>query len=152
VANRRHNQILEAKVLLAMVRLETTAEGERIRRFHELRLRQARTPIFSLPWTLIHPIDAESPLHGETEEGFRTGGIEIVALLSGVDDVFSQPVHARRSYIASEVRWNARFADVLERGPGGRLRVDFRRFHDVRPVPIDPGARTVDAAVVTPAP
>jgi inward rectifier potassium channel len=132
VANRRHNHILEAKMLVTLVRTEITAEGEHIRRFHELRLRHARTPIFTLPWTLIHPIDDESPLADETEEGMRTGEIEIVALLTGIDDVFSQPVHARRSYVASEIRWNARLLDVLERGPRGRLRVDFRRFHEVQ--------------------
>src|SRR6185437_13645210 len=67
-ANRRRNQILEAQVNVSVLRDEITAEGKEMRRFHDLALARARTPIFSLSWTVMHPILAGSPLFGATPE------------------------------------------------------------------------------------
>ncbi len=132
-ANRGYNHILEAKVAVTLVQTEATPEGERMRGFHELALKHPSTPVFALPWTIIHPIDADSPLHGRTQEQLAQAGAEIIVLLSGIDDAYGQAVHARHSYIATELRWDARFADVLTRARDGRTRIDLRRFHDVQP-------------------
>ena len=128
-ANRRYNHILEATVLVTLVRTEVTAEGEPMRRFHELPLLHARTPIFNQPWKMIHPIDEASPLCGETPATLAAAQAEIVVLLSGIDDAYAQTVHVRHSYITSEIHWNARFADVMTLKRRGRMKVDFRRFH-----------------------
>ena len=37
-----------------------------------------------------------------------------MVLLTGIDESFSQAVHARTSYISREVVWNARFKSILE--------------------------------------
>jgi inward rectifier potassium channel len=132
-ANQRYNHILQATVFVTLLRTETTAEGEQMRRFHELPLVHARTPVFTLPWTIIHHIDEDSPLSGATPASLTAAETEIIVLLAGIDDAFSQTVHARKSYIAGEVRWRARFVDVLTRTDAGRIRIDFRRFHDTRP-------------------
>ena len=54
-------------------------------------------------------------------------------LVSGIDDSFSQTVHARYSYVPAEIRWNARFADIMDTTADGRRTIDFARFHDVTP-------------------
>jgi inward rectifier potassium channel len=46
----------------------------------------------------------------------------------------SQAVHARTSYLAQEVLWCHRFADVFTQTKDGRLAIDYRRFHDTEPV------------------
>src|SRR5262249_46190924 len=55
-ANERGNQILEAEVSLNLVRNTTTREGFSIRRFEELRVLRSRSPLFTLSWTVMHPI------------------------------------------------------------------------------------------------
>jgi inward rectifier potassium channel len=130
-ANRRRNQLLEAGVLVTLVRNERTQEGAGMRRFHALALVHKQTPIFALPWTVIHRIDETSPLHGETPQSLADAEAEIVVVLSGIDDVFAQPVHARHSYVASDLRWGACFVDIVTRPRAGRLKVDLRRFHEV---------------------
>ncbi|HEY0525980.1 MAG TPA: ion channel [Stellaceae bacterium] len=132
-ANQRYNHILQATVFVTLIRTETTAEGEQMRRFHELPLVHAQTPVFTLPWTIIHHIDEGSPLSGATPASLAAAETEIIVLLAGIDDAFSQTVHARKSYIAGEVLWGMRFADVLTRTDAGRIRIDFRRFHDTLP-------------------
>jgi inward rectifier potassium channel len=130
-ANRRRNQILEAQVTVSLLRDEQSAEGTAMRRFQDLPLLRARTPMFSLTWTIMHPIDEKSPLYGATSASLAAAGAEIVVALIGLDGTFSQTVHARHSYVADEIVWNRRFADVLSRAGDGTRIVDYRRFHDL---------------------
>jgi len=54
--------------------------------------------------------------------------------LTGLDESFSQTVHARHSYVAEEIIFGARFVDILSRAADGRRSVDYTRFHDVTPL------------------
>ena len=130
-ANQRANNILEAEVMVSLARDAETSEGVQFRRFEELKVARSRTPLFALTWTIMHPIDASSPLRGATHATLTAGHAEIIVVLSGADDRYAQRVHARHSYDSSEVVWDKRFADILSFGEGGRRTVDYGRFHDV---------------------
>ncbi|MEI9965701.1 MAG: ion channel [Caulobacteraceae bacterium] len=130
-ANRRSNQILEAEVMVTLARDITTSEGHRLRRFEELAVLRARSPLFALTWTVMHRIDPSSPLYGASPESLARDEVELIVVLSGVDDHFAQRIHARHAYGAHEIVWGKRFADVLSVTPDGRRVIDFRRFHDV---------------------
>lgn len=130
-ANQRNNRILEAQVTVSILREEVTAEGQRMRRFHDLALARSRTPMFALTWTVMHVIDEKSPLHRATPASLEAEQAEIVVALIGLDETFSQTVHARHSYLAEEIVWNRRFVDILDRLDDGTRVIDYRRFHDV---------------------
>jgi inward rectifier potassium channel len=132
-ANQRHNQILEAQMRLTLVRNEINREGQFMRRFYDLNLVRSHSPIFALTWTAMHPIDQSSPLYGMQPENFDEMEAELVVTLTGLDETFSQTIHARHSYIASEVLWNMKFADILSRLPDGRRAIDYSLFHEVMP-------------------
>ena len=130
-ANRRSNQILEAEVTVTLARDSVTVEGAQFRRFEELKVRRSRTPLFAYTWTVMHPIDEQSPLRGATLESLAHDRGEIIVGLSGVDDQFVQRVHARHSYSAAEIAWGKKFVDVLSIRPDGRRVIDYRLFHEV---------------------
>ena len=130
-ANRRSNQILEAEVTVTLARDSVTVEGAQFRRFEELKVRRSRTPLFAYTWTVMHPIDDQSPLRGATLESLAHDRGEIIVGLSGVDDQFVQRVHARHSYSAAEIAWGKKFVDVLSIRPDGRRVIDYRLFHEV---------------------
>lgn len=130
-ANRRSNQILEAEVTVTLARDAVTVEGAQFRRFEELKVRRSRTPLFAYTWTVMHPIDDVSPLSGSTEQSLAHDRVEVIVVLSGVDDQFVQRVHARHSYSASEIVWGRKFVDVLSIRPDGRRVIDYRLFHEV---------------------
>jgi inward rectifier potassium channel len=130
-ANQRRNQILEAQVSVAMLRDERTREGDPMRRFHDLPLARNRTPAFGLTWMVMHPINQESPLHGATAQSLAAESAEIVITLTGIDGTFAQSIYARHSYVADEILWNRRFADVLCELDDGTRVIDYRRFHEV---------------------
>ncbi len=114
-ANKRRNRILEAQVGVSLLRDEITKEGDFMRRFYDLKLVRNQTPIFALTWTVMHTIDESSPLYGATPESLVDNNSEIVVLLMGLDETVSQTIHARHSYIESEIFWNHRFVDIFSR-------------------------------------
>ena len=133
LANERSSQLTEVSATVSVSRLEETPDG-RVRRFHELRLDRAKVVFLPLHWVVVHPIDETSPLFGVSADGFRRSEAEILILLSGIDETFSQTVHARSSYRAEEVVWGARFADMFLRTGDGLVGVDMRKLHDIEPV------------------
>ncbi len=56
--------------------------------------------------------------------------MEIIVVLSGTDETYSDKIYARHSYLPDEVVWNKRFVDILS-VRHGRRHVDLSRFHDV---------------------
>ncbi len=135
-ANQRYNQILEAQMRLTLVRDEVTAEGEFFRRFYDLPLVRSQTPVFALSWSVMHRLEPGSPLYGCTPEILAAAQVELVIILTGLDESFSQTVHARHSYIASEILWNMRFADILSKDEDGIRYVNYAHFHEVEPVAV----------------
>lgn len=134
LANQRRNQILQAQVDVALLRDEETAEGDTIRRFYDLQLSRRRSPVFALSFTVMHPIDENSPFYGATPTQLTAQNAELVVTVAGVDETIAQPVHARASYTADDIMWGHRFVDVMGWTEDGRRVIDYRRFHDTVPV------------------
>jgi inward rectifier potassium channel len=132
-ANQRGNQILNASVTLTFAFQAVTREGIVMRRFQELKLVRARTPLFALSWTVMHRIDDTSPLYAATHDALIDNQVELIAMLSGTDDTLSETIYARHSYKPDHIRWNHRFADVLSVDARGRRVVNLHRFHDTEP-------------------
>ncbi|MDQ2098940.1 MAG: ion channel [Tychonema bourrellyi B0820] len=133
-ANHRSNQILEAQQRVTLIRDEVTSDGEYMRRFYDLQLVRSQSPIFALTWTVMHVIDENSPLYKLTPKDLKEQQAEIVVTLTGIDETVSQTIHARHSFVASEVLWDMRFVDILLRTPEGKRVVDYTRFHEVKAV------------------
>ena len=134
LANRRRNQILEAEVAAMLLRDERTREGVLIRRFYDLPLARTRTPVFALTFSVMHPIDRDSPLDGATAASLAAENAELVVTASGIDETIAARVHARTSYLPQEILWNRRFVDVIGWTDDGRRIIDYRRFHDTVPL------------------
>lgn len=145
IVNQRRNQIVELEAKVVLSRFVTT-NGVTVRRFDDLALERRRVTFFPLAWTVVHPIDETSPLHGTTAGQLAACGAEFLVLLAGTDDTFSQTVHARSSYHASEVVWGARFRDMFNPPTAdGVLSIDIRRLDEVD-IEVTAAPATADAA------
>jgi inward rectifier potassium channel len=130
-ANKRRNQILEAQMRVYLMRDEVTREGQHIRRIHDLPLLRSQTPGFNLSWTVIHPIEEDSPLYGYSSEALVQMNSSIVISLSGIDETVTQVVHARHTYTAQDIFWNHRFVDIIHFTQEGDRYIDYNCFHEV---------------------
>lgn len=136
-ANRRDSHILEAQIQVNFLRNEISQEGHQLRRFYDINLIRSRTPVFGLSWLIMHQIDEKSPLFGETLESIEKSEGEIWITLTGIDETFSQTIHARHSYTLSDIVWNQRFVDIFARKYNGERYIDLSRFHDVIPLSVN---------------
>ena len=113
IANLRSSQILDLEAQVIFSRLESEG-GRTVRRFSRLDLERDKVSFFPLAWTIVHPIDASSPLFGLTADSCSQGDAEFLILLTGIDETFSQTVHTRSSYKADEILWGVRFKSLIE--------------------------------------
>jgi inward rectifier potassium channel len=129
-ANQRGEAIMDASIVVTLARQHTTLEGVTMRRFQELKLMRSNNSLFALSWTVMHPIDRESPLYGLTPEDMDAQDMEIIVMLNGLDEILADRIYARHAYWADEIVWNRRFVDVISVTPAGHRMVDLTQFHD----------------------
>jgi inward rectifier potassium channel len=132
IANRRRSEIIQVEAQVLYSAMTSDGRGGRVRRYVPLPLERNKVTFFPLAWTIVHPIDEASPFTGKTAAVLEEDEVEILVLLSGIDDTFGQTVHARTSYRADEIIWGARFRSMfLPNDTASRVSVDISRLHDV---------------------
>ena len=134
IANKRDNRIIEARIQVSLLQNEISSEGIELRRVYNLQLMRSESPSFRLSWTVMHPIDENSPLFGKTAASLLDTDTEIIVILTGLDETFSQTIHARYVYNTHDIRWGMRFVDILNKADTGKYSIDYKHFHDVIPI------------------
>ena len=132
-ANQRHNLVFEARAAVSLVKDELV-DGATFRWFRDLALERSSTPVFMLTWTIMHRIGPDSPLATYLRGAKLPPDVEILVVLSGTDEGSGQTIHARWAYRPDDIRWNARFEDIIGVLPDGVRTIDYRRFHEVKDV------------------
>lgn len=135
IANQRSSQLidLEARVLLSRRKRDGVTSSDR--EFLPLALERERVAFFPLTWTVVHAIDAASPLSDWTGEDLAQCDAEFLILLNAFEETFSQIVHTRSSYKSAEVVWGARFQSMFEPvDEDGVLAVDIHKLHEIERV------------------
>jgi inward rectifier potassium channel len=131
IANARDNQLIEADIQVMLSMKDKTKGREAKRVFHNLSLERQKVTFFSLTWTVVHPIDKESPLYGLSAGELKESDAEFLILFKAFDDTFSQTVHSRSSYKYDEIIWNAAFRSVYLDAKSGVSTIDMRIIHEI---------------------
>jgi len=132
--NARGNDVVAATISVTAVMVHVTPEGQHLRRLVDLPLVRSRSPLFTLSWTVMHPLNADSPLHDCDPERLSERIFSIVVSLTGYDGTLAQTIHARKIYYPEDVQVGRRFVDVISQLADGRLMIDFTRFHETEAV------------------
>ncbi|MFL5608059.1 MAG: ion channel [Gemmatimonadaceae bacterium] len=133
IANARSNQLMELEAKVLYSRLDGMT-----RRYDQLKLERTKVVFFPLSWTIVHPIDESSPLWGVTHAELVEHDAEFDILMGGIDETFSQMVHARSSYKPAEIVFGSRFANIYNPvGPDGTISIDVSRLSDIEEAPLE---------------
>jgi inward rectifier potassium channel len=117
----RHNLTdAEIKVTLA---LQLQEDGNSSYKFYDLPLERGRVDTLMMNWTVVHPIDDQSPLLGLAPEDFRAADVEIYVQIRGFDDVYSTTVIQRTSYTFDEIKFDAKFLPMYHESEDGKTTI-----------------------------
>jgi inward rectifier potassium channel len=130
VANRRTNNLMEIEAQVLLMTVESTDRGP-MRKYRPLALERTSVLFLPLTWTIVHPINPDSPLWGMTADQFARHQAEFLILIKAFDDTFFQTVHARRSYRHEEVVWGARFVPAFAVDSRGQMVLDLDRLSEI---------------------
>ncbi|TND08143.1 MAG: K+ channel, inward rectifier [Bacteroidetes bacterium] len=141
IVNQRSNQLIEVE---AEVTLSYQEKGKNARSFAALGLERNRINLFPLSWTVVHPINEESPFYGMSEKDLRETEAEIIILIKAFDDTFSQTVYSRSSYQMSELVWGSKFLPMFSRAESGKTLVDLRLIDAMEKVQLPVNAKVLE--------
>ncbi len=115
IANPRKNELIEVKAKVIFSHLEET-NGVKVRRYTPLHLEIDFINMFPLPWTIVHPLDDESPIKDASKASLIKSQSEFIIMLRGYDEAFNQEVHKVYSYRANEILFGYDFVPMFDTG------------------------------------
>lgn len=131
LVNSRKNQLIELKAQVLFSRF-VEKNGTTSRSFDLLTLERESVSFLPLAWTLVHPIDENSPLFGLTEADFERLDVEILIVISAMDETFAQTVHTRSSYKSNEIKFGYKFANLYNEIMANEpISIDIRRLSQI---------------------
>jgi len=129
LANQRRNILLDLEVEL-IFSYNADVNGKTVRQFFPLELERKSVSILTMNWTIVHPLNEDSPVYGMSPEQLEQTEAGFAVLLKAFDETFSQTVHSRTTYQANEIVWDAKFKPVFDRDPNGRIVLDLSKINE----------------------
>lgn len=131
----------------ANVTLGMTIEenGVSMNRFYQLELEFNTVNALTLSWTLVHPITEKSPLYNFTKADFENIKGEILVFIKAFDDMFSNIVVARTSYVFGEIHYGGKFEPMYERADtGDKTIIYLDKLNSFKPAALNSTNEMVD--------
>ncbi|HKP15001.1 MAG TPA: hypothetical protein VJT85_03025 [Gemmatimonadaceae bacterium] len=130
IVNVQPGELSDVQVRLSVTMLEDVegSKGRRERNFYPLALERGSVDLFTLHWTIVHPITEDSPFKGATPDTLRDAQAELLVLVNAHEETFSTRVTARASYWWDEIRWDAKFASIFSSSAEEVLAIDVERL------------------------
>jgi inward rectifier potassium channel len=125
IANQRNNNIMELEARLLAVLVDKDFN----RKYYDMKLERYSVYFFPLSWTIVHPIDEDSPIFEKSLEELKEKQFEILILIKGYDDTFNQIVHSRYSYTFDEIIWGAKFVRSFNTNSRGDIILKLEDIH-----------------------
>jgi inward rectifier potassium channel len=129
ISNLRRNVLIDLDVEVIFSYNEMMGDKP-VRKFFPLELERNKVSILTLNWTIVHPLDENSPLADITPDDLEKAQASFSVLLKAFDDTFSQTVHSRTSYQYSDMVWGAKFIQMFDRDNDGRIVLDMSKISE----------------------
>lgn len=107
----KNNALTDAEVIVSTA-IEVIENGIPKSNFYRLEIQMSKINTLALNWTVVHKIDENFPFFGFTEQDFKNTDIEIIVQVRAFDEVFSNTVVQRTSYVSEEIIFGAKFVPM----------------------------------------
>lgn len=113
---------VQIRVNIALkVFIEGRPKEEATYQFYDLQLERTKVESLPMNWTVVHPIDEESPLRELSQEDLAGTDMEIYVLVKGFNDVYGNTVLQRTSYTYQEIHFNRKFIQMYHETAEGTV-------------------------------
>lgn len=134
IANKRSSELIEVQVKLVYTYFN---HEQKKREYENLKLERSKVDFLAMSWTIVHPMDEDSPLYKITREKFEQQNGEFLVMIKGFDDSFSQEVYARNSYKNDEIVWGRKFKMAYGSHKKGKVALWMNLIDDSEEVPLN---------------
>lgn len=117
-----NHHLTDARVVVNIAFMEMEDDKPEFK-FYQLNLERTRIDTLNMNWTVVHPIDEESPLLNFTEEDMHRSDLELFVQVTGFDHIFSNMVMQRTSYTYKEIVWGAKFKPMYHESEDGNTTI-----------------------------
>lgn len=134
VPYKNNHHLTNAQITVTTVM--AVGEGEKPElKFYPLKLERSRIDSFTMNWTIVHPMDEDSPFLNFTQEDMERAEPELYILVTGFDQVFSNTVMRQTSYTHKEIVWGAKFKPMYHESEDGTSTiVELDKLHEYEKV------------------
>jgi len=119
----KDNHTLTDVQIRVNVGLKVQMDGNAEYRYYDLTLERNKVESLPMNWTVVHPIDSQSPFLGFTQEDMEAADVELYVLIRGFDDVYSNFVQQRTSYTYDEIKFNGKFVPMYRESEDGKTTI-----------------------------
>jgi inward rectifier potassium channel len=128
IANCKSVMLTGATAQMAVLLRTHDCQGETWRRYHDLALVRDHLPLFALTWTLMHRIDAQSPLHGLTAADIELGAGRLIVTVGARDSRLGHAVESIADYDCHGIVFGKHYANAVTHRADGLSIADLNRL------------------------
>jgi len=119
----KDNHILTNVEIKVNIGMQVEENNKPTFKFFDLHLERSRVDSLPMNWTVVHPIDEDSPITGFSMEDMKAADVELYVLVRGFDDVYSASVLKRTSYTFEEIIFNRKFKPMYRESDDGKTTI-----------------------------
>lgn len=127
IANGRKNELVG---MTATVYIKINDVMTAKREVKQLTLERSDLPFLASTWTIVHPIEKESPLFKLDLDNQENIQYEISIWLDGIDGATGQNVFSSNTYLYRDIMQNAKFLPCMDVDDNGKFHVHLNRVSD----------------------
>jgi inward rectifier potassium channel len=119
----KDNHTLTDVQIRVNIGLKVAMDGTTEYRYYDLDLERTRVESLPMNWTVVHPLDAKSPLKSFSWEDMQTADVELYVLIRAFNDIYSNFVQQRTSYTYKEIEFNRKFVPMYRESKDGKTTI-----------------------------
>lgn len=133
----KNNRLTDAEVKVTLALMENI-DGKLTNKFYPVALELDKINILSLSWTIVHPVDENSPFYGLSKADLVAARGELMVFVKAFDDTFSNTVVTRSSFLAKEIIFGAKFLPMFRRddADGGSTVMEIDKINLIEKVDV----------------
>jgi inward rectifier potassium channel len=110
----KNHFLTNVEVKVTAILKVTDEAGNKKNTFYSLQLELSKANTLTSNWTIVHPINEQSPYYQFTKKDFEESESEILVFVTGYDEEFANNVVSRSSYTFKEFIYGAKFDMMYE--------------------------------------